>query len=365
MDNSTDSAASNRKAPLIAAAAGALCLLLYAGGANIKSNYAPTPSGGWDWDLGGVGVSDDAAGDAKHASSSRSVRRRRANANANANAMVNEMLEGGGESSAAEEDDSVVTTIALIGERHSGTNWIANHLEQCFGDDLQIHVSYSRFKHWFQYDTSRMSPKATAVVAMFRDPYDWVEAMHEQPHHAHEHMGLNWRQFVTKPWIGPRRGGDDARVEKAGGLEEAIVEAGYTCLANFTWNEVVPCSVEDNAFIDGVARYMYELNHDGSGEPYPSIVDLRRAKILNFLSMTGMKGVKSFHPYRYEDMSRYGTSSILRTLEKATGKKAKCEPYPATGYIKHKPVKADYIDWMNENVDWDVEEMIGYFKKNP
>lgn len=33
------------------------------------------------------------------------------------------------------------TTINLIGERHSGTNWITDHLIDCFGD--QIQVSYS------------------------------------------------------------------------------------------------------------------------------------------------------------------------------------------------------------------------------
>ena len=30
------------------------------------------------------------------------------------------------------------TTINLIGERHSGTNWITNHLVDCFGDQVQV-----------------------------------------------------------------------------------------------------------------------------------------------------------------------------------------------------------------------------------
>lgn len=82
-------------------------------------------------------------------------------------------------------------------------------------------MTYSRFKHWFQYDTQMVAPKSTVVVAMFRDPYgemivfhsdasnnyshsvfislrvtpDWVEAMHERPHHAHSHMNLPWKEF--------------------------------------------------------------------------------------------------------------------------------------------------------------------------
>ena len=130
-----------------------------------------------------------------------------------------------------------------------------------FSYPMQIKVSYSRFKHWFQFDYAHIKPKSHVVVAMFRDPYDWVEAMRERPHHAHEHIGLTWREFVTKPWVGPRRLHDELSLRNAGGLEEVIEEVGTGCIANFTWNEVVPCSVEDvnhdSAYIDGYARFMY------------------------------------------------------------------------------------------------------------
>ena len=32
----------------------------------------------------------------------------------------------------------LVTAISLMGERHSGTNWIADHLTKCFGDELAV-----------------------------------------------------------------------------------------------------------------------------------------------------------------------------------------------------------------------------------
>jgi hypothetical protein len=35
--------------------------------------------------------------------------------------------------------DTSVERIILLGERHSGTNWIIDHLQECFGD--RIHVS--------------------------------------------------------------------------------------------------------------------------------------------------------------------------------------------------------------------------------
>lgn len=35
----------------------------------------------------------------------------------------------------------------------------------------KVMVSYSRFKHWFQYDSQTIPKKSTVVVTMFRDPY--------------------------------------------------------------------------------------------------------------------------------------------------------------------------------------------------
>ena len=105
---------------------------------------------------------------------------------------------------------------------------------------------------------------------------------------------------VNKPWRGPRKLNDYHLLKKSGGDEEVNSDMGNSCIANYTWNEVIPCAEGDFELIDGYARYMYELMHDGSGRAYSSIVDLRREKILNFLTMEKMRGVKSFHPTRYE-----------------------------------------------------------------
>ncbi|KAL7465400.1 hypothetical protein ACHAXS_005721 [Conticribra weissflogii] len=262
-------------------------------------------------------------------------------------------------------DQYPVTNIALIGERHSGTNWITDHLQDCFGEDILVRVSYSRYKHWFQTDYNAIPTKSTVVVAMFRDPYDWVTAMWERPHHAHNHMDLSWREFVTRPWEGPRGLNDKLSIVSAGGIEEVIVEKKSTCVANYTWNEVIPCSYDDSVPIEGVAKYMYELMHDGSGRAYPSIVDLRKEKIKNFFSMKDFRGVKSFYPMQYEDLNKFGTSSLLKTLEKETGKAAKCDPFAARGTVSHKTADPEFMNWMNQYVDWQVEGMIGYERREP
>mmetsp|Transcript_35621 Transcript_35621/g.76886 ORF Transcript_35621/g.76886 Transcript_35621/m.76886 type:complete len:168 (+) Transcript_35621:450-953(+) len=79
--------------------------------------------------------------------------------------------------------------IILLGERHSGTNWITDHLADCFEQDIDVTNQYARFKHWFQDgELSAMPDDSAVVVVMFRDPYDWVEAMRVEPHHTHDHV---------------------------------------------------------------------------------------------------------------------------------------------------------------------------------
>ena len=91
---------------------------------------------------------------------------------------------------------------------------------------------------------------------MFRDPYDWVWAMKERPHHAHDHIGLPWLEFVTKPWIG-KRGKADMNTTISG------MKKHVTCFSQFSFAEVMPCSREDSPKIVGHADYKYELFHDG------------------------------------------------------------------------------------------------------
>ena len=41
-------------------------------------------------------------------------------------------------------------TIHVLGERHSGTKWITQHLVDCFNQTAQIRRGLTRWKHWFR-----------------------------------------------------------------------------------------------------------------------------------------------------------------------------------------------------------------------
>lgn len=192
---------------------------------------------------------------------------------------------------------------------------------------------------------------------MFRDPYDWVWAMKERPHHAHDHIGLPWLEFVTKPWAG-KRGPHDDNITRIPGMKENV-----TCFSQFSFAEVVPCSREDSPKIVGHADYKYELMRDLSERAYSSIVDLRKDKIENHLSTATFDATQEFHPFRYEDVEANGTELLLSLLEKATGIERKCEASEPRGAVKHKEVPDEYLKWMNKYVDWDVEAQAGYFSR--
>ena len=226
-----------------------------------------------------------------------------------------------------------------------------------------METNFTRFKHWFQFDDARVRNGSAVVIAMFRDPYDWVEAMRERPHHAHNHIGMEWKEFVTKPWVGPRGPADHVKLQKSKNIRQPIEYAG--CLAGYKFDEVIPCSSEDSIHDEGYSNYMYELMHDGSHRAYGSIIDLRREKILNFLQVPKFHGVRAFFPERYEALNLRGTSDFLKKLEEVTGLSAKCEPFEGTGLVKHKEVDPEYTRWMNKFVDWNVEGMVGYVKRDP
>jgi hypothetical protein len=245
--------------------------------------------------------------------------------------------------------------------------------------------TYKRFKYWFQEeDLTNVPENSAVVVAMFRNPYDWVEAMRIEPLHAHDHLrwyqpgvngsidiyvGINddgewnagplaWKEFVTKPWIGQRRPKDSVISRTNRGMNRA------KCVDSYSFYDAVPCSVDDSSTVDGLGEYKYEYKRDRSERGFSSIIDLRREKILNHLSVSDFRGTRAFLSFRFEDMNDNGMVALIKSLEEATGMKARCTS--ALDFLVQQnttdleELPEDYIEWMDRFVDWDVESRIGY-----
>ena len=233
------------------------------------------------------------------------------------------------------------------------------------------------------------------VVALFRDPYDWIEAMRVEPHHSHDHLDwqkeyhpwyetynksmwwhqmaspLPWKEFVTQPWRG-RRGPADKKISDNLNPKETVESA--SCINHYKFVDAAPCKMDDSPKIKGLGNYMYDNKFDGSERGFDSIIDLRRDKIMNHLSMADFDGTRAFLPFRFEDLNVNGTVVLLKSVEEATGLKAKCKATTGKAdhrrrlvpkvITHHKELDPNFIDWMNQYLDWEVESHIGYSRRN-
>jgi hypothetical protein len=381
--------------------------------------------------------------------------------------------------------------IILLGERHSGTNWITDHLNECFqgkvvADDVPavtaalggnttttntttnttvtvtVTNEYTRYKHWYQEDTiPQTNNTIIVVIVLFRDPIDWVEAMRYEPHHAHDHIQfhekfynvqqqkhpsniywlniaspLSWKEFVTRPWIG-KRGPKDRLIRQQ--IDAAAAAAAQPnnsnqsstnslllsmndiqCIDNYQYVDATPCSLEDVTTIKGLGEYKYEYYPDKSERGYSSILQLRALKIRNHLSIRNFTSVDTYLSYQFEKLKINGTKILINDIQDATGLVANCIPIygknssssssssssrqqPPVVVVDGSIVKEEtmignnsnitsssslsqqqrrrrrqlgrkkvtemrelsieYIKYMNRNVNWDVERLIGYFPR--
>lgn len=254
-----------------------------------------------------------------------------------------------------------IETIALLGERNSGTTWMFDELTKCFGDDLIVKKGLTRDKHWFQYDDGK-EHEPTLVITQFRNPYHWILGMMSKPHHAPLHMFLPWKEFVSKPWTMPREGLDLEIPESDIKKGKRICQEGFkyhelnTCIKHvhppeyYTWNTHFS---EQTPF--------YEMRNDGSGEPFANILELRAAKIRDILTYDSFPFVEKVIPVQYEALVSEGTSWLIKEIEELSGHKAKCTPSPKQNR-KVRPVEHDFLEYMNKHADWDAEKLIGYEK---
>jgi hypothetical protein len=207
-------------------------------------------------------------------------------------------------------------------------------------------------------------------LAQFRNPYDWLKAMEHVPHHSPAHLrtalGANtslsnsandWKIFLTKPWTTERAGKD------------LLLHGNETCQDNFKYQDVVSCYLEPlpKSHYDYTLRYsehqpFYEMRNDGSGEPYPNIMELRSDKIRNFLSVAQYEGIADVWAIQYEYLLNMGTAHLLDRIQEWTGIEPKCEPKEAQKrrQKKSRMLAPEFARFIRQNLNWTVEGWIGF-----
>jgi len=174
------------------------------------------------------------------------------------------------------------------------------------------------------------------------------------PHHASNHIGLKWEDFLTREWS-TKRLGLDLNISK-----------DSTCQEDFKYQEIISCVLEPlpKSHYGGRIRYsehqpFYEMRQDGSGKPFRNIMEMRSAKIRNFLEVRNYVGIADVWTIQYEYLLRRGTGHLLDKIEEWTGLNRSCEPYPPQKRRKRK-LSRTFARYLNANLDWSAEGLIGY-----
>jgi hypothetical protein len=346
-----------------------------------------------------------------------------------------------------------IKRLRLLGERHSGTTFFTKLLRKCF-PELEVQDGLLNGKHWWQPSpeyvveafqgknvTSMQSigvqhldrwikvayspnPKSefqdTLVLALFRNPYQWMEAMRMKPHHWPNHLILqpksipNMKQqsysntkdadtnsttrkgFLQKnnqiTMKGTREEGRnvgpysvhksffdhgmldwDEFVKKPMHLvDEDTNQRDRLCQKGFKFRTISPC-IQTMSYIPpslkkipgsflknlpmSVDHVVYELRPNG--QPYEHPLQLRAAKIENFLGVVDEWELGGFGVLQYEDLLQPRLETIVQQISVALNKEAVCRELPIISKeIYSLPV--GFRNWVKENADWGQDARIGY-----
>lgn len=218
----------------------------------------------------------------------------------------------------------MINRIQLYAERHTGSKWLTQMIKDSFGIENPWGFGW---KHWF-FDSKKINETDTSnylFIFLCRNPYQWIAAMNQTPHHARPKLkGLDLDTFIKEEW-----------------------ECEWT-------KRDVPWITDEMNFTE----MMNERNPD-TGERFKNIVELRNYKNREFLSL---KEKEHFHIVRYEDM-RDNPVKIINKIIMNNPIKPLRPNQPVKKKVYSRELTKESIQFINDNIDWDLEEQLGY-KKN-
>jgi hypothetical protein len=98
----------------------------------------------------------------------------------------------------------IIKHIHIIGERCSGTNFVAQLLLQNIAGisvSNQFTVGPYGWKHGFVSDAVIAKGNNCLFVHVYRNPYDWVRSFHREPYHAHQSLiNISFSEFIRREW---------------------------------------------------------------------------------------------------------------------------------------------------------------------
>jgi len=242
--------------------------------------------------------------------------------------------------SMSERANDPIRFVQIFGERRSGTNYLETLVQQNFRE-VRLTRDFGG-KHWFirgleprgraneTTDHQCVRPLGdsddTLMLVIHRNPYDWLRSLQAKPFHAWGHDSLPLREFITKPWV-----------------------SSEVAAVNPTW------TVRDDEY--------YFI------EEATNVLAMRSLKLRHFLALPA--AAPNVAVIRYDDLAADQTilgeiadrfnialqGDSLRNVDTYVGRSGNAA---FDGGQRYEPIGKADLDFINENLDWDIESTAGY-----
>lgn len=203
----------------------------------------------------------------------------------------------------------LIFNFTIYGERHSGTNFLESCISQRFDLPVTYQFDSKHFFGWQKPERITYKGRHTLFCGIVRDPYDWIMAMNRLPHH------------VPKQNIG---------------LPKMLLNEWYSVLGS---NEILT----DRNYI--------------SKNRYKNIFELRKTKLLFLTEMMPIIA-SNYILLTYEELVQH--NSFILSLIGYRYNLHKTNHSVAPGKIKNRFVPEDIKQIIDDNIDWEVEKLVGY-----
>lgn len=205
-----------------------------------------------------------------------------------------------------------LTNFTIYGERHCGTKLLQDLIIRNF--KMPITWDYG-FKHWFGFCDKSVLEKAdnTLFIGIVRSPYDWIMAMKKTPYHLKISKKQPIQDLLLKEW----------------------------------------CSFDD----DNNQEIIHDRNYI-TGNRYKNIFEMRSCK-LNYLINYMPFLVNKYILIRYEDLI-LDIDNFINTISRFY-RIHRYEKYVPRSYNNGYSLSKDVFSLINNNLDWYVENKVGYY----
>jgi hypothetical protein len=225
-------------------------------------------------------------------------------------------------------NNKVIKNFTIYAERHCGTNFLENYISSThnhYAEDKPLSITWDYgWKHFFGFQDNKIQINGsdTLFVGIVRNPYNWLKAMYNKPHHFR-----NWDENFNNKKV-------------------------FSNMKDFLESEIT--SIAQNKDILG-DFHIYEKRK------YFNIFELRETKnryLIDVLPKIAENYILINYETLYENLQDF-----IMTIN--NNFKIKLKNFVPNNFNKqdYSITEPEILDLINNNLNWKTENFLGYKKR--